>query len=858
MPKLAIRLQNVEMLIEGEIPPEVREDIRRRMSYIVPGHEFMPGFKKAKYATSGKEPWDGTKTVAIWQRGGGLKAPTGLLSYLRECLSEHGLEYSIIDERPVAVPSPGWSTPDLKLRDYQLEEMVAPMLNKQRGVLKASTGSGKTECLVDTFVKASCFPAIFYVTSCDLLRQAKSRFEKYALYNGEPAKIGCIGDGKCDLQPITIATVQSCQKALEGSFTKYAFDDFSADDDIDLDDKQKAQVRDFVKQAQFVYVDECFVGHTLVTMPDGSRETISKLVNSKYSGEVLSFSERTKRFEPQKVTGWIKKKPTTQMVKVSTGRIGGISCTDNHEFLTARGWVMAKNLKVGDGIIYRLADSRTTPAMSEIGKQIACGTILGDGCLMKPEKPTKNSRLVMTHGIKQKGYLEFKTKFLGGTHKGYRWNKSGYTGKKNIIQGYSRTSYEFSQMLKTGKLNVINNLTLHSLAVHYLDDGCYSPDNNGTGMLAVCAMKKNLREALVKRMKFLGVEATPRYSDKKRGWSLYIPRRFMESAFGKAIAEMAPDCMRYKVPKPFKHVNPLNVTKSDFPDYGYITVRSVKPVKQVDTVYCLKVAKNNNFVANNCVVHNCHHVSSETVQCIMKASDKARFRIGGSASPWRDDGLDILIEACFGKRLCDISASFLINRGFLVRPEITFNHFRQALGTTGNFQSHYTKYVVENDPRNQFIAQRAIYHTGLNRPTIVLVKFVSHAERLKELIPGAEILASSGKAKKTPKQREEYLNMMRSRELMCVIATSLLDEGVDVPAASVGIFAGGGKSSTRELQRVGRVIRPDPVDKDKNKAWIEEFTDHTKWLNHHAKERRRILETEKAFEIKDNKSTMIL
>lgn len=510
MPKLAIRLQNVEMLIEGEIPPEVREDIRRRMSYIVPGHEFMPGFKKAKYATSGKEPWDGTKTVAIWQRGGGLKAPTGLLSYLRECLAEHGLEYSIIDERPVAVPSPGWSTPDLKLRDYQLEEMVAPMLNKQRGVLKASTGSGKTEVMVDTIVKASCFPAIFYVTSCDLLRQAKSRFEKYVMYNGEPATIGCIGDGKCDLQPITIATVQSCQKALEGNFTKYAFDDFSSDDDTEFDEKQKARVRDFVKQAQFVYVDEA------------------------------------------------------------------------------------------------------------------------------------------------------------------------------------------------------------------------------------------------------------------------------------------------------------------------------------------------------------HHVSSETVQCIMKASDKARFRIGGSASPWRDDGLDILIEACFGKRLCDISASFLINRGFLVRPEITFNHFRQALGTTGNFQSHYTKYVVENDPRNQFIAQRAIYHTGLNRPTIVLVKFVSHAERLKELIPGAEILASSGKAKKTPKQREEYLNMMRSRDLMCVIATSLLDEGVDVPAASVGIFAGGGKSSTRELQRVGRVIRPDPVDKDKNKAWIEEFTDHTKWLNHHAKERRRILETEKAFEIKDNKSTMIL
>lgn len=107
-----------------------------------------------------------------------------------------------------------------------------------------------------------------------------------------------------------------------------------------------------------------------------------------------------------------------------------------------------------------------------------------------------------------------------------------------------------------------------------------------------------------------------------------------------------------------------------------------------------------------------------------------------------------------------------------------------------------------------------------------------------------------------PKARKEKLDKMRARDLMCIIGTSLLDEGVDVPAAGAGIFAGGGKSSTRELQRVGRFIRKDPADAEKDCAYIEEFFDHTKWLSHHAKARRKILETEKEFEIGDNRATL--
>jgi superfamily II DNA or RNA helicase len=259
MPEVVVRIQNVSMFIEGDLDPKVHDEIRRVMSYVVPGHEYMPQYKRsqimAKY--SKKDPWDGTKTVALHGYGWrGLKAPSGLYSYLKEVLARNEVYHRVVDERPLALPSPGYAAPTLVPRDYQQEQMIAPALDRQRGVMKASTGSGKTEVLVKIIVEAGVFPAFFYVTSCDLLRQAYNRFSKYVTKDGQPARIGRVGDGYCDIQPITISTVQSAQKALTGAFTKYSHDDYSTDDDTKFSEVQKRDIQDAVREAQFVYVDE--------------------------------------------------------------------------------------------------------------------------------------------------------------------------------------------------------------------------------------------------------------------------------------------------------------------------------------------------------------------------------------------------------------------------------------------------------------------------------------------------------------------------------------------------------------------------------------------------------------------------
>lgn len=508
-----IEFGNVWAYIKSEIPYDVKKHLQAKLSYILPNFRFTAKYKAMEKLAEEKQTpieWDGTLTIAKDSQYG-LKFPVGLISYCKEVLDEYELEYKFIDKRLPASKSSGYSLHNLTLRDYQISATDAG-LNRTRGIGKIGTGGGKTKCSIRMIVDAATFPAIFYVPNCDLLEQTYDEFSKHIYYNGEPAKIGRIGAGYCDVQPITVATIQSCELALTGKKSeKNEFDDVDFEDKTDLSEQQRRLVCEFIKDSQTSITDES------------------------------------------------------------------------------------------------------------------------------------------------------------------------------------------------------------------------------------------------------------------------------------------------------------------------------------------------------------QHVSCSTIQTILNSSFKARNRWGMSASPWRDDGLDILIEAAFGRRFCDIPSSFLIDRGFLVQPNITFNHFSQYFGTSKNFNTHYTQFVVENEVRNKWIAEKAKMHMGLGRPTIVLVKWAKHAEIIADLIKdNCEVLTSTGVFKKNPKKRKEILNRMRERKLQCIIGTTLLDEGVDLPNCSAGIFAGGGKSSTRALQRVGRFIRPDPSDSTKTCAFIEEFLDHTRYLQHHSFRRKQIYETEPRFNIFHNKETLEL
>ena len=77
-------------------------------------------------------------------------------------------------------------------------------------------------------------------------------------------------------------------------------------------------------------------------------------------------------------------------------------------------------------------------------------------------------------------------------------------------------------------------------------------------------------------------------------------------------------------------------------------------------------------------------------------------------------------------------------------------------------------------------------------------------------------------SKMSKKDRASVLETFKEGKVKCIIATSLADEGLDLPKANVLIMVSGGRSEAKTIQRTGRVLRAFP---GKTHGLIYDFLD---------------------------------
>ena len=58
------------------------------------------------------------------------------------------------------------------------------------------------------------------------------------------------------------------------------------------------------------------------------------------------------------------------------------------------------------------------------------------------------------------------------------------------------------------------------------------------------------------------------------------------------------------------------------------------------------------------------------------------------------------------------------------------------------------------------------------------------------------------------RERADVLERLRQGRLRAVVSSRVLNEGVDLPEARVGIILGGTMGGREQVQRVGRLLRP--------------------------------------------------
>lgn len=249
------------------------------------------------------------------------------------------------------------------------------------------------------------------------------------------------------------------------------------------------------------------------------------------------------------------------------------------------------------------------------------------------------------------------------------------------------------------------------------------------------------------------------------------------------------------------------------------------------------------------IMDECHRVAAPTATEVVLGVKNAAYRFGMSASPWRDDGADMALEAVFGEVIAEINASELIDMGFLVAPVIRMKAVEPArFDKKAKYSEIYSQYIVENPYRNALVCADAYHKLQRGIQTMILVRHIKHGELIRQHMADLNVAAPFLSGKDTSDLRRQVIRDMRDEKTPLLIATTIADEGLDIKPLRGLVLAGGGKSSTRALQRVGRVLRPFA---GKTSAEVTDFEDNCRILFDHSKARVKMYETERRFTITD-------
>lgn len=237
--------------------------------------------------------------------------------------------------------------------------------------------------------------------------------------------------------------------------------------------------------------------------------------------------------------------------------------------------------------------------------------------------------------------------------------------------------------------------------------------------------------------------------------------------------------------------------------------------------------------------------AAASIQAIMRNSKSAANRFGFSGTPWRSDGADILLTAAFGGNIVDIRASDLIDLGWLVEPRIAFRDIPANFRLPKKWADVKKSYIVENEERNLLLVENTCKLLDMDRKPLVLFRDIKHGRILEEMLPnGIRYEMVTGAL--SMDERERIKAQFKAGKLDLVLASSVFDQGIDLPALDALVLAGGGKSTAKALQRIGRVIRAAP---GKTNALVLETWDQSHFVKKHSSARYEAYRLESKFKI---------
>ncbi len=385
-------------------------------------------------------------------------------------------------------------------------------------------------------------------------------------------------------------------------------------------------------------VDECFSYGELVTLADGSKAPIGKLVETQWQGEVLSYNEQTGKTEAKPIVRHMRKQASIPAVRIAFDNNRSIVCTINHKFYTPNGQTCAGHLEVGQ-FVYTNRERIT-----QRQRAVVMAAALGDGHVALTGSKMR-ARLSMRHGVAQKDYLDHKIRLLGNlVRSGPHYdNGAGTYSKTGTYAAATLSRPEIAQIHRelygdAGRKRItrayLEQLDELGLALWYLDDGSLVTANNkyervggGTSVYPAtrstfstyCFAAEEVAETCSWLQERWGIEG--RMSVTAKGPVIWLTLAGT-ARLHKLIAPYVPPCMEYKLLPQYRGQFQETTDDEAVSALAVSVVRAVDPVPAPDVVYNIEVADNHNYFVRDMLVANCHMLTISAFNALLKTLEE--------------------------------------------------------------------------------------------------------------------------------------------------------------------------------------------------------------------------------------------
>ncbi|OYT34415.1 helicase [Archaeoglobales archaeon ex4484_92] len=282
--------------------------------------------------------------------------------------------------------------------------------------------------------------------------------------------------------------------------------------------------------------------------------------------------------------------------------------------------------------------------------------------------------------------------------------------------------------------------------------------------------------------------------------------------------------------------------------------KEIKPITitTYDSAYINAEKLGNKFMF--LIFDEVHHLPSEAYMQIAELN-AAPYRMGLTATYEREDGRHELLPELVGGKVFELKPSdlagkhlssyvikriyvpltederavymekFRIFRDYVEKKGIflkSVEDFQRIVMATGYDERAYDALRALDEARkiafnskNKLIKLRELLEKHRGDKIII---FTRHNELVYKI---SKIFLIPAITYKTPREeRKLFLNGFKVGKFRAIVSSQVLDEGVDVPDANVGIIMSGTGSAREYIQRLGRILRPS---KGKDRALLYEI-----------------------------------